>query len=75
MKTIRYFALYKGDKFLTIGTKEELALFLNVKKETIDFYRSLTYQKRVKDYKNRFIIIIISKLWERMIKMLPNLRR
>lgn len=48
MKKMLY-ALYKGDEFLDIGTKYELAEMLGVKPETITFYASPTYQKRTKD--------------------------
>lgn len=40
------YALYNGDEFVDIGTKEELAKALNVKPETISFYASPTYRKR-----------------------------
>ena len=43
---MKEYALYKGDKFLTIGTIEELAAYLNVKRKTITFYASPTYLKR-----------------------------
>ena len=45
----KIFALYKGDKFIDIGTKEYLANLLNVRKETIEFYASPTQLKRNKD--------------------------
>lgn len=51
------YALYKGDKFIDIGTKEYLAKILNVKKETIEFYASPTYQKRTKD--NAYVVVRI----------------
>lgn len=46
MKKKKYYALYKGDKFLDIGTLEELASLLDVKKRTINFYSTPTYIKR-----------------------------
>lgn len=49
------YALYKGDKFIDIGTKEYIAKLLNVKKETIDFYASPTQLKRIKD--NGYIVV------------------
>lgn len=49
------YALYKGDKFLTIGTKVQLAKYLNVAISTINFYRSKVYWKRT-NY-NSYIII------------------
>ena len=48
MGKIKEYALYKGDKFIDIGTKEYLAKLLNVRKETIEFYASPTQLKRNK---------------------------
>ena len=46
MKKPKYYALYKGDDVLTVGTKQELAKYLNVSIRTIEFYSSPTYRKR-----------------------------
>ena len=46
MKKPIYYALYKGDEPLCVGTKKELALYLEVKEETINFYKSKAYKKR-----------------------------
>lgn len=54
-KTI--YALYKGDKFLDLGTVPELARYLNVKEETIRFYNSKRYKLRRKDSNNYYIVI------------------
>ena len=62
----REYALYKGDKFIDIGTKEYLAKLLNVKNETIEFYASPTQLKRVKD--NGYVVVRIEDdEWKRMI--------
>lgn len=53
----KIFALYKGDKFIDIGTKEYLANLLNVRKETIEFYASPTQLKRSKD--NCYVVVRI----------------
>lgn len=58
MKTKEY-AMYKGEELLGIGTIQELAKVLNVKVKTIRFYRTPTYQKRVKKGKNRRELIEI----------------
>lgn len=42
------YALYKGDNLIDTGTVYQLAKRRNVKVETIQFYGSPTYQKRVK---------------------------
>ena len=59
MRKINYYALYKGDTVLTIGTKEELAKYLNVNIRTIGFYSSPTYRKRNKG--NCYIVIRIKE--------------
>jgi hypothetical protein len=57
MKKLVEYALYKGDKFINIGTKEYLAKLLNVRKETIEFYASPTKLKRNKD--NGYVVVRI----------------
>ena len=50
------YALYHGDDFVDLGTKQHLAERLNVKVRTIEFYNSRVYKtKRFKG--NRFIVI------------------
>ncbi|MBC1815583.1 hypothetical protein [Listeria seeligeri] len=43
------YAMYKGDNLLLIGTLTELADFKNVTRDTILFYMSNSYKKRVGD--------------------------
>lgn len=43
----KYYAVYKGDKFLFIGTSKECAKFFNVKVKTIQFITTKTYKKRM----------------------------
>ena len=52
-KIIEY-ALYKGDKFIDIGTAKELAKKCNVKPETIEFYASPSYLKRLERVKDKY---------------------
>lgn len=59
------YAVYKGDKFLTIGTAEELSKELGVKQETIRFYATPSYHKRVaisKNPSNRVIVIKLGRI-------------
>ena len=42
----KIYALYKGDEFIDIGTKEYLANLLGVTKKTIEFYATPTKIKR-----------------------------
>lgn len=57
MGKMKEYALYKGDKFIDIGTKEYLANLLNVRKETIEFYASPTQLKRNRD--NCYVVVRI----------------
>jgi hypothetical protein len=58
MKKEYIYAIYKGDVFLFIGTRKECATYLNVKPDSITFYTSPTYRKRLKDnYDNQTIVI------------------
>ena len=49
----KIYAMYKGDECLAIGTLIQLSKVLNIKIETLYFYMSPTYKKRVKKGKNR----------------------
>ena len=54
------YALYKGDKFIDLGTKKKLAKLLGVKISTITFYATPSYRKRgLGEYGNRYIVIKI----------------
>ena len=46
------YAMYKGDELLSIGTLREISQELNIKMNTLRFYLSPTYKKRVGDRKN-----------------------
>ena len=50
---MKIYALYWGDKFLTLGTRKELAEYLGVKERTIYFYTTEVYKKE------EIIILII----------------
>lgn len=43
---MKQYALYKGDEFLEIGTRQELAEYLGVSITTIDFYKSKAWLER-----------------------------
>jgi len=53
---VKQLAVYKGDTLLAIGTPKKCAEALNVKVDTIYYYKSATYQKRGSG-KNRRITI------------------
>lgn len=52
-KTIEY-AIYKGDKFIDIGTAKELAEKCNVKPATIEFYATPSHLKRIEKVKDKY---------------------
>lgn len=53
------YALYKGDTFIELGTKEELAQVLGVKQQTISFYMSPVHYKISKG--NGYVVIRIEE--------------
>ena len=53
----RIYALYHGDKFIDLGTKEYLANLLGVKVHTIEYYMTPVHLKRTK-YKGYIVIKI-----------------
>lgn len=52
----KVYAIYSGDKFLALGTLDELAAYLGVKRKTIQFYMQPVYKKRRKD--KEFYVVI-----------------
>lgn len=58
MNREKYYALYRGEKFLGIGTKKELAELLNVKVKTVSFYATPSYKKRINQNKSRRLVCI-----------------
>lgn len=44
----KQYAVYRGDDLLAIGTAEEIAEKLGIKKKTVYFYASPSYKKRGK---------------------------
>lgn len=63
MKAKEY-ALYKGDTFLCIGTMKEIAKQRNITLETVRFYRTRAYKKRVEKRKNSKNAMILIKIPE-----------
>lgn len=54
------YAMYKGDEFLCMGTREEICEQMNISIPTFQFYRTTYYNKelRAKGKKRRYIIRI-----------------
>ena len=59
MSREKIFAVYKGDEFIDLGTRKELAEKLNIKPNSIKFYSTPIYRKRTKDKPNSLIVIKI----------------
>lgn len=58
MRKKKYFyVLYRGDKFIDLGTKEYLAKLLNVIIGTLGLYQSPSYHERT-NYKGYIVIKI-----------------
>lgn len=58
MNREKNYALYRGEKFLGIGTKKELAELLGVKVETISFTVHRLIKKRTNQDKARWLVCI-----------------
>ncbi|TBL15266.1 hypothetical protein EYB35_07250 [Bacillus paranthracis] len=58
----KIFMVYKGDDFLCEGTAKECAEFLGVKTETIKFYKTPAYKRRVAERKNAKNYIIVEEI-------------
>lgn len=56
--------MYRGEECLCTGTADEICKKMNIKKETLWFYNSPTYKKRLKSRKRgpsdkqRIVIVI-----------------
>lgn len=59
--TKRVYAVYKGDEFIDLGTKEELAKKLGCKPESIAFMTTPCYKKRIKGKENRLTVIKVEE--------------
>jgi hypothetical protein len=58
---MREYALYRGDKFVTIGTIKQIAEETGTKEETIRFYRSPAYARRRGDNADGMFLIEIDE--------------
>ncbi|KAA0944178.1 hypothetical protein FQ087_18820 [Sporosarcina sp. ANT_H38] len=62
MRKLAEYAVYKGDKFLCVGTAKECADHLKVTVKTIRFRTTPTYKKRIAARKNSRNAISITRL-------------
>ena len=56
---VKIYAMYKGEKCLASGTLYQLAQQLGIDIQTLRFYLTPTYRKRLKKSKNRRELIRI----------------
>ena len=59
---MKEYAVYKGDRFITMGTDQECAEHLGVKPETIRWYTSPAYQRRLQKRKASDNVRQVSKM-------------
>lgn len=60
------YAVYRGDEFIDLGTLEELSKSLGILKRTLQFMKSPSYKKRMKNYEKFMIIYKIEEDGERV---------
>jgi hypothetical protein len=59
MAKLGYYAVYKGETMICTGTKKECAAHMNVLPDTIRYYASPAYSRRVKKRKSNNSIIVV----------------
>ncbi len=65
-KKVKIFGLYKGDKFIDVGTANELAKRRNVNAKTIRYLITPAYAKKIKKRDNSEDALVAVTFWERM---------
>lgn len=60
MKHRKEYAVYKGDKFLFIGTRKERAERFNVEQKTVSFWATPSNVKRMGTDSKRLVAVILS---------------
>lgn len=61
MKKLKYYALYKGDKLITIGTAKDIATHQGIKVASLRRYGTPEYASRSKKNNNRKLLIEIGE--------------
>lgn len=59
LKRIYLYACYEGENNVFTGTKKECAEYWDVKVETISFYNTQTYKRRIKGKHNSKVVVRI----------------
>lgn len=55
--TPKIFALYKGDRFIDVGTLDELASRTGIKKSSLRFYATGVHRKRLKNPEKGLVVV------------------
>jgi len=58
------YAVYKGDEFICVGTIKECARYMDVLPETVRYYTTPAYQRRLAKRKNAQNYITVIKIEE-----------
>lgn len=53
------YALYTGDRFRAVGTLEEIARCSNIRMETLKFYLTPAYKKRIEERDGESTLLIV----------------
>lgn len=61
MSREKCYAIYKGDKFIDLGTATELSNKLGIKVNSLKFHARPVYRRRVKNYDKAMIVIKIEE--------------
>lgn len=56
---MREYALYKGEEILAIGSLKEIAKLTGTKRETVAFYGTPAYKKRLANRRSRKARVLI----------------
>lgn len=54
----KYYALYRGDEYITQGTKVEIAKFLGIAPNSVAHYGTPVYQKRRRTTEHYELIVL-----------------
>jgi hypothetical protein len=55
-KSKYFYAAYRGDRFITVGTLDEVAEELDKERETVRFFASKAYHGRIVNYERSLLV-------------------
>lgn len=56
------YAMYRGDRFIGIGTREELCKLKGININTFSFFQSPAYRSRIQNYNNTIYIVKLGRI-------------